>query len=229
MATRIAPRQGVVADYRKSSELEDSALVEMFLAPETGPASKARMLLLEGLLSNRFFSRLRTEEQLGYVATSFPVMFAHAAGIGFGVQSPVQGTAGLAGRFGSFYYTALSQLRGVTGEEFESVRQGVLASLTKNPDTLEEEFGWLETDLRLGNQAFDGRNNLIESLKKATLPEVVRSYETLVLGPGGTRALIQIQGSRFGEFGWARKAGAAQVAEPVEFHRLMGVQRYRGL
>ena len=75
----------------------------------------------------------------------------------------------------------------------------------------------------------DGRDNLIESLKKATLPEVVRSYETLVLGPGGTRALIQIQGSRFGEFGWARKAGAAQVAEPVEFHRLMGVQRYRGL
>jgi protease-3 len=229
MATRIAPRQGVVADYRKSSELEDSALVEMFLAPETGPASKARMLLLEGLLSNRFFSRLRTEEQLGYVATSFPVMFAHAAGIGFGVQSPVQGTAGLAGRFESFYFQALSQLRGVTGEEFESVRQGVLASLTKSPDTLEEEFGWLETDLRLGNQAFDSRDNLIESLKKATLPEVVRSFETLVLGLGGTRALIQIQGSRFDDFGWARKPGAAQVEQPEDFHKLMGLQRYQGL
>lgn len=229
VVTRIAPRQGVVADYRKTSVLEDSALVEMFLAPQPGPDSKARMLLLEGLLSTRFYSRLRTEEQLGYVATSFPVMFAHAAGIGFGVQSPVQGTAGLADRFESFYFQALSQLRGVTGEEFESVRQGVLASLTKNPDTLEEEFGWLETDLRLGNRAFDGRIQLVESLKRTTLTEVVRSYETMVLGPGGTRALIQIQGSRFGEFGWARKPGAAQVAESMEFHRLMGVQRYRGL
>jgi protease-3 len=229
IATRIAPRQGVVADYRKSSVLEDSALVEMFLDPKPGSGSKARMLLLEGLLSNRFFSRLRTEEQLGYVATSFPVMFAHAAGIGFGVQSPVQGTAGLADRFESFYFKALSQLRGVTGEEFESVRQGVLASLTKSPDTLEEEFGWLETDLRLGNQAFDGREQVVESLKRTTLPEVVRAYETMVLGPGGTRALIQIQGTRFNDFGWARKTGAEQVEQPQDFHRLMGLQRYQGL
>ena len=228
-ATRIAPRQGVVADYRKTSVLEDSALVEMFLDPEPGPGSKARMLLLEGLLSTRFYSRLRTEEQLGYVATSFPVMFAHAAGIGFGVQSPVQGTAGLSDRFESFYFKALSQLRGVTGEEFESVRQGVLASLTKTPDTLEEEFGWLETDLRLGNRAFDGLERLVAAVEGTTLPEVVRAYETMVLGPGGTRALIQIQGSRFDDFGWARKTGATILAEPAEFHRLMGRQSYQGL
>jgi protease III len=110
-------RQGVVADYRKDSVLEDSALVELFLDPEPGPRAKARMLLLEGLLSTRFYSQLRTEEQLGYVATSFPVMFAHNAGIGFGVQSPVQGTAGLADRFESFYFRALAQMRAVTEQK----------------------------------------------------------------------------------------------------------------
>jgi protease-3 len=228
-AARILPVQGVTADYRRDSVLEDSALVEMFLDPAVGPESRARMFLLEGLLSTRFYSRLRTEEQLGYVATSFPVMFAHGAGIGFGVQSPVQGTAGLADRFESFYFKALSQLRGVTDEEFESVRQGVLASLTKTPDTLDEEFGWYETDLRLGNAAFDGRERLVESLRRATLPGVVRAYETLVLGPGGTRVLIQIQGSRYRDRGWAAKPGAVQTPQPEDFHRLMGAQRYRGL
>lgn len=228
-ATRIAPRQGVTADYRKDSVLEDSALVELFLDPAPGPRSKARMMLLEGLLSPRFFNRLRTEEQLGYVATTFPVMFAHSAGIGFGVQSPVQGTAGLADRFESFYFNALAQMRGVTKEEFEGVRQGVLASLTKSPDTLEEEFGWLETDLRLGNRDFDSLGRLVDALKTITLPEVVRSYETMVLGPGGTRAVIQVQGSRFSDFGWARKTGAALVEQPEDFHRLMGLQRYQGL
>lgn len=228
-ATRIAPVQGVVADYRKNSVLEDSALVELFLDPDPGPQAKARMLLLEGLLSTRFYSRLRTEEQLGYVATSFPVMFAHHAGIGFGVQSPVQGAAGLADRFESFYFWALAQMRAVTEQEFESVRQGVLASMTKTPDTLGEEFGPLETDLRLGNPLFDGRQQLVQALENATLAEVVRAYETLVLGPGGTRAMIQIQGSRFEEFGWARKKNAAEVAQPEDFHRLMGLQRYKGL
>jgi protease-3 len=226
---RILPVQGVTADYRRDSVLEDSALVEMFLDPAVGPESTARMLLLEGLLSNRFFSRLRTEEQLGYVATSFPVMFAHGAGIGFGVQSPVAGRADLADRFESFYFKALGQLRGVTQGEFESVRQGVLASLTKTPDTLSEEFARYETDLRLGNAAFDGRERLVRALGAVTLPEVVRAYETLVLGPGGTRAVIQIQGTRFADLGWAEKRGAVLTPQPEDFHRLMGVQRYRGL
>ncbi|WP_028576280.1 pitrilysin [Desulfomicrobium escambiense] len=228
-AARILPVRGVVADYRRDSVLEDSALVEMFLDPAVGPESRARMLLLEGLLSTRFYSRLRTEEQLGYVATSFPVMFAHGAGIGFGVQSPVAGTADLADRFESFYFKALSQLRGVTDEEFESVRQGVLASLTKTPDTLDEEFGWYETDLRLGNAAFDGLERLVAAVEKAKLREVVRAYETLVLGPGGTRVLVQIQGSRFRDLGWADKKGAVQTPRFEEFHRVMGAQRYRGL
>jgi protease-3 len=228
-AVRILPVQGVTADYRRDSELEDSALVEMFLDPAVGPESMADMLLLEGLLSTRFYSRLRTEEQLGYVATSFPVMFVRGAGIGFGVQSPVAGTAGLADRFESFYFKALGQLRGVTQEEFESVRQGVLASLTKTPDTLDEEFGRFETDLRLGNAAFDGRERLVRALGAVTLPEVVRAYETLVLGPGGTRVVIQIQGTRFEDFGWAEKRGAVLTPQFEDFHRLMGVQRYRGL
>jgi protease-3 len=228
-SARILPVRGVVADYRKDSVLEDSALVEMFLDPEPGPDSKARMLLLEGLLSTRFYSRLRTEEQLGYVATSFPVMYAHGAGIGFGVQSPVAGTADLADRFESFYFKALSQVRGVTPDEFESVRQGVLASLGKVPDTLDEEFGWYETDLRLGNPAFDGREQLVRAVGAVALPEVVRAYETLVLGPGGTRVLIQIQGTRFRDLGWADKPGAVQTPQPGDFHRLMGMQRYRGL
>ncbi len=228
-ARRILPRQGVTADYRKISVLEDSALAELFLDPETGPQAKARMLLLEGLLSTRFYSRLRTEEQLGYVATTFPLMFAHGAGIGFGVQSPVQGTRGLADRFASFYFHALTQLRQVDVTEFESVRQGVLASLTKTPDTLDEEFGWLETDLRLGNDRFDGRAALVRAVEKASLAEAVRLYETLILGPGGTRVLIQVQGTRFKDLGWAEKPGAAQIAEPEAFHKLMGEQRYRGL
>jgi protease-3 len=228
-SARILPVRGVVADYRKDSVLEDSALVEMFLDPEPGPDSKARMLLLEGLLSTRFYSRLRTEEQLGYVATSFPVMYAHGAGIGFGVQSPVAGTADLADRFESFYFRALSQVRGVTPDEFESVRQGVLASLGKVPDTMDEEFGWYEADLRLGNPAFDGREQLVRAVGAVALPEVVRAYETLVLGPGGTRVLIQIQGTRFRDLGWTDKPGAVQTPQPGDFHRLMGMQRYRGL
>ena len=229
IARRIAPKPGVVADYRQSSDLEDSALVELFLDPAPGPEAKARMLLLEGLLSTRFYTQLRTEEQLGYVASTFPLMFAHGAGLGFGVQSPVSGTLGLAERFESFYFRGLRQLRGVSPEEFENARQGLLASLTKTPDTLGEEFGWLETDLRLGNAAFDGRARLIRALQQTSLAQVIRAYETLVLGPGGTRVLIQVQGTRFTTLGWAEKRGAVQTPQPAAFHQLMGVQRYRGL
>lgn len=226
---RILPVPGVTADYRESIALEDSVLVELFLDPEPGENARARAMLLEELLSTRFYSQLRTEEQLGYIVTTFPVMFAHCAGVGFGAQSPVAGTAELVDRFGAFFFHALEQMRGVTAEEFETVRLGALASITRTPDTLEEEFGWLEADLRLGNAAFDGRTRLTEALRRTTLPEVVRLYETLILGPRGTRVLIQAQGQRFQGAGFAKKPGAVEVTEPEGFHTLMGAQRYRGL
>lgn len=228
LATRIAPKAGVLADYRKDSELEDSALIQVFLDPRPGPQATAQMLLLRELLSTRFYTQLRTEEQLGYVVASFPLMFAHCAGIGFGVQSPVRGTAGLAERFGSFYFRALRQLRSTSSGEFTRVRQGVLASLTEIPDTLGEEFGRLETDLRLGNPAFDSRSKLVRAVEGVTLAEVIRAYEVLVLGPGSTRVMVQVQGSRFSDT-WVDPAGSKRISRPADFHSLMGVQQYQGL
>ena len=117
----------------------------------------------------------------------------------------------------------------MSADEFETVRQGVIASLTKTPDTLDEEFGWLETDLRLGNSRFDSREQTLVALERLTLPEVVRTYETLVLGRAGTRVLVQVQGTRYATQGWAEKPGAVQIRQPEDFHRMMGVQEYQGL
>jgi protease-3 len=155
------------------------------------------------------------------------------ARMGRGYRSDALGRAvrELRGAKGDLFLGAdvIAGFPGVTDEEFESVRQGVLASLTKTPDTLDEEFGWYETDLRLGNAAFDGLERLVAAVEKAKLREVVRAYETLVLGPGGTRVLVQIQGSRFRDLGWADKKGAVQTPRFEDFHRVMGVQRYWGL
>ena len=48
----------------------------------------------------------------------------------------------------------------------------------------------------LQTRSFDGKERLMRAVRAATLADVVRAYETLVLGPGGTRAIIQIQGTR---------------------------------
>lgn len=229
IATRILPKKDLGVAYQRETELEDSALLELFLAPEPTSAMKAKVLVLEGLLDQRFFSRLRTEEQLGYVATTMPVMFGQAVGIGFGVQSPVQGTSGLGDRFNSFYFWGLGQMRSVSIEEFESVRQGLLASITRPPDTLNAEFGVLETDLRLGNARFNSQKQLVDALQQVTLPQVVRTYETLVLGRLGTQVTIEVQGARHGHQPWIQNPWALTITSPQDFHELVDVQRYRGL
>lgn len=229
VAMRILPKKDLVVSYQRETVLEDSALLELFLAPEATPSMKAQVLILEGLLDPRFFSRLRTEEQLGYVASTMPVMFGRAVGIGFGVQSPVQGPAWLAGRFDSFYFWGLNQIRSVSTEEFESVRQGLLSTMTQSPDTLRAEFLELETDLRLGNVHFDSQKQLIDALQQVTLPQVVRTYETLVLGRLGTQVIIQVQGTRHAHLEWAENTLAVPITAPQDFHQLVDVQRYRGL
>lgn len=228
-AQRILAVPGLILDYRQPSTLEDSALVELFLDPELDFAAKARMAVLDGLLGSRFFAQLRTQEQLGYVASTFPLMYARGSGLGFGVQSPVQGTSMLQERFSAFYIRALGALRAVSPDEFERVRQGLVAEQARVPDTLDEEFGWLETDFRLGNARFDSRARFVSALRSVTLPEVLRAYERVVLGRSGTRVLIQVQGSRWADQGWATLPGAHVVTRPEHVHALLATQAYHGL
>lgn len=227
--TRIQPVAGVHVDFRRKSVLDDSALADVYLATEAGPASKAKAMLLEGLLSTKFYAQLRTEEQLGYLVNAFPIMVGQYCGIGFGVQSPVQGTGYLEGRFRSFYPQFATDLAGIDTEEFEQVRQGLIASMTKTPDTLDEEFGWIEGDLRIGNTAFDSRAKIVAALKAARLVDVVEFYESMITKGQSTRLLIQVQGKRFEKNGWAEDKAAGQAAKPSDAHVKLGRQVFRGL
>lgn len=229
LAQRIQAVPGLSINYCQPSVLEDSALVELFLVPERGHAAKARMAVLDGLLGPRFFAQLRTQEQLGYVATTFPVMYARGGGLGFGVQSPVRGTGGMYERFNAFYSRALGQVRAVSQEEFEQVRQGLVVEQSKIPDTLAEEFAWLETDFRLGNARFDSRSTFLSALQAVTLADVLATYERYVLGRSGTRITIQVQGTRFHDQDVAKVPGAQDVHSPADVHALLMRQQYHGL
>ena len=156
-------------------------------------------------------------------------MVGQYCGIGFGVQSPVQGTEYLEGRFRSFYPQFATDLAGIDTEEFEQVRQGLIASMTKTPDTLAEEFGWIEGDLRIGNTAFDSRTKIVAALKAARLVDVLGFYESMITKGQSTRLLIQVQGTRFEKNGWAEDKAASQAAKPSDAHVKLGRQVFRGL
>ncbi|MEJ5243929.1 MAG: insulinase family protein, partial [Desulfomicrobiaceae bacterium] len=191
--TRVLPQRETALAIQRFVPLEDSAAVLAFFAPETSAAMRARSMVAAELVSARFYHELRTEEQLGYIVTAFPVQTGYAAGIGFGVQSPVAGAAKLIQRMHSFTQTLpFAEVAGAVA----GVRQGLVDSLSAPPQTLGEELGWLLRDLLLGNAAWNGKEQLRAALLFLTEEDLLEFWETAVRRGTGMRLAVEMSGTR---------------------------------
>lgn len=173
--------------------LEDSAAILAFFAPDTSVAARARSMVAAELVSARFYHELRTEEQLGYIVTTFPVQVGYTVGIGFGVQSPVAGAKKLTGRMHAF--TQALPFSEVAGA-FAAVRQGIVDSLNTPPQTLGQELSWLLRDLLLGNAAWNGKEQLRTALLLLTEKELLDFWQTTVQRSIGMQLTVEMNGSR---------------------------------
>jgi protease-3 len=190
---RALPQKETALAIQRFVPLEDSAAVLTFFAPETSAATRARSMVAAELVSARFYHELRTEEQLGYIVAAFPVQTGYAAGIGFGVQSPVAGARQLTQRIQAFAQALpFSEVAGA----FATVRQGLVDSLSAPPQTLGEEIGWLLRDLFLGNAAWNGKEQLRAALLFLTEKDLLEFWETAVRRGTGMRLAVEMSGTR---------------------------------
>lgn len=191
--TRLQPVPGAALAIQRPVDLEDSAALRAALAPDPGPRARAASLVAAELVSARFYHALRTEAQLGYIVSAFPVQVGQVSGVGLGIQSPVLGAAALLERMEGF-------VAGLDFQElapaFASVRHGVRAAVATPPQTLGEEIGWLTRDLVLGNAGWDGQKRLLEALDGLAWEDVARLWQEAVRGRGGTRLTVAMTGSR---------------------------------
>ncbi len=190
---RLLPQAGTRLTIQRPVELEDSAAILAAFAPEPTSERRAASLVVADLVGARFYHQLRTEAQLGYIVSAFPLQVGHVAGIGFGIQSPVAGAQELTARIEEFLASLdVADL----APAFASVREGLSARLATPPQTLHEELGWLSRDLVLGQASWQGRQQLLEALDTLRWEDVASFWQEVVRGANGMHLTVAMSGTR---------------------------------
>jgi len=202
---QVDKKQSVI--FEKAGSSSDSALAAVFTPTGIDEfRSAAYSTMIGQIIQPWFYSQLRTEEQLGYAVFAFPMSIGRQWGMGFLLQSSDRQPAYLWQRYQAFFPTAEARLRAMKPEEFEQIRQGVIAEMQQAPQTLGEEASRLSKDFDRGNMRFDSRDKVVAQIKLLTQQQLADFFHQTVVKPQGMTVLSQIAGQH-GKADYARPEG----------------------
>lgn len=173
-------------------EHNDATLIRYLQADDRSLEQRAGVALLNEIIATPFYSRLRTEMQLGYIVFANYLPMSDVPGLALIVQSPVADPIQLETHFDEFLIDMRTQLEQLSDEQLEGFRQGLRSRLLQ-PDTRLSERSqryWRELDrdgaftthLQIAEQVSDiSRDDLIAILAQLqTRQYQIRSFGSLL-------------------------------------------------
>ena len=149
---------------------QDAALLWYRQAADNDKRTRAALGVTAQLLSADFYTRLRTEQQLGYIVMSTPYLVRDVPGLVFLVQSPVAGPARLAAACDEFLAHWRTRSDAELQPLFEQHRAALRQRLAEQPKNQREAGDRLWQDLLDGYLQFDSRQQLIDALDALDYP-----------------------------------------------------------
>lgn len=194
--------------FEKAATSTDSALSAVYVPKGYDEVtSEAYSLMIGQIIQPWFYNQLRTQEQLGYVASAFPVAIGRQWGVGFVLQSSDKQPAFLYQRFTAFYPEVEQKLRDLSSADFAQIKQGVIGLIQQAPQTLSGEASMLSKDFDRRNNAYDSRDKLVEKINSLTPQSLADFFHNAVIDPQGMAMLSQVSGSEGGRTEYASPEG----------------------
>ncbi|AFJ45932.1 pitrilysin [Shimwellia blattae] len=212
--------------FTRTGSSTDSALAAVFVP--TGydeNTSNAYTALLGQIIQPWFYTRLRTEEQLGYAVFSFPMVIGRQWGLGFLLQSSDKQPAYLWARYQAFFPTVEQRLREMDEKTFARIRQAVIDQMQQPPQTLAQEAIRYSKDFDRANLRFDSRDKVIARLKQLTPAGVADFFHQAVIAQQGMAVLSQVSGSHNGKQEFAQPPGWEQAGDVGKLQQSMSLVR----
>ncbi len=153
-------------------EHNDAAMVLYVQDPEANFESRARSALISQILSQQYFSKLRTEQQLGYIVTMTNRTLRDRGALVFIIQSPVASPADLETATVTFMREQLPLVADLDEASFEQFKAALAGRLTEQAKNLRERNGRYLADLEAGVTSFDSQQQIADIVRSLTLEEV---------------------------------------------------------
>ena len=164
-----------------SIDHNDSTIVWAIQGDNPSYAEKAKYSLLRKIIGQRFYKSLRTEQQYGYVVSSFNYDFDEIPSIVFLIQSPKAHPSILKNKIGEFLESELEYLQTISADEYQTYVDGLLSDINKKFDNIYAKGNTLHSEIIDENYKFDSRKQLTDAVKKLSSMDIANFFESEIL------------------------------------------------
>ena len=171
------------ADFVRQVEIDhnDSTILWGIQGDDDSYEERAKFELMQQIMDQRFYKSLRTEQQYGYVVGLTTYAFDETPVALFYIQSPKAHPSELRAKIQEFMEAQTEYLAGLTDEEFEGFREGLLSSINKKFDNVYAKGNTLHSDLIYERYNFDNRAQLTAAVKALSADDIAAFYKEDIL------------------------------------------------
>jgi len=173
----------------------DSVFIAVYQGGETTDAAQARYKLLGELMRTDFFNEIRTQQQLGYRVQAFYNQIDRVPGVRMIIQSSTAGPAVLQERVDAFLASQRDKIAAMSDEEYETLKQGLVAKMEEKDSSLSDSTRTLLVDLANGYTSFDHEARLLTEMRLLGKEEILALYEKVFLSEERGRILVRGTGT----------------------------------
>lgn len=163
--------------YRHTLDHNDRVVQLYIQSLQPSIVDTAHMKLLQQMLQPAFFDRLRTEKQLGYIVSVFPMPIRNLEGMVFVVQSPAADEAQIVQEIDSF----LTDYAKALGKNLAENKQSLVRDLKKPARTLTEQADIYWESILLEDEEFDRRQQIAAAVAGVTEASLNNYYQRVIL------------------------------------------------
>ncbi len=174
-------------DFRRTlnSAHDDSALLWYRQAADNSKTTRAALGVSAQVIGSDFYTRLRTEQQFGYIVAAFPMPLRDVPGLVFIAQSTKAGPAQLAQAYREFLQRWSQRDAQQLKPLFELHRNALAQRLAEAPKNFSEASERLWLEIAGGYRDFDSREQLVAAVRALTFEQWLALFQRDVLTADG--------------------------------------------
>lgn len=157
---------------------------------EDGFSRRALFTLLKQAIGANFFTKLRTEKQLGYIVNTYNLTRVNIPALGFLVQSPDHSITKITQEIEDFIIDDLTRITQLTDVEFHAIRTTVLQQLKQEEKTLGEDNYRFWKEIIKNSEDFYRKQKAITAIEKLTKTEFIHFIQQDILSKHLPRILL---------------------------------------
>ena len=180
-------------------------ILDNYIYPEKSEKVIAQLSLINKLYRPTFFNELRTNQEVGYIASSFTTETNEYPTLSTIIVSDSNNLADLKAKVMGFNYGFAVAFKNLDNKTIENTKKAMIEELEKDPENLFVESSAYLDDWSKGNYKFDSNEILISHIKNTTKDDLAVLINQMFVEGRYMNTTVQIRGEDFKEtpfFNW---------------------------